>query len=106
MMRLCAVRDVPEGGTRRVKLEGHSAIAVYNVGGRIHATADRCTHAGGSLSSGVVTGDTIECPLHGCRFRIATGEPLEPPCVVPLRSYAVNVMGEDVMAELSPQRMK
>jgi len=99
-MRLCSLRDVAVGTALRVKLEGQPAMAVYNHGGRIYVTADRCTHQGASLSAGVLNGDTVECPLHGCLFRITTGEALGPPCVVGVKSYDVEVQGDDVMARV------
>jgi nitrite reductase/ring-hydroxylating ferredoxin subunit len=99
-MRLCSLHDVAVGTALRVKLDGQPAMAVYNLRGHIYVTADRCTHAGASLSRGVLNGDTVECPLHGCLFRITTGEALAPPCVVAVKSYDAEVQGDDVMARV------
>jgi nitrite reductase/ring-hydroxylating ferredoxin subunit len=98
--RLCALADIPEGASKRIRLDSHSALALYKVAGRVYATADRCTHAGGSLSHGVLVDHTIECPLHGCRFNIVTGEALELPCSIAVRSYAVEVNGDDVFVRI------
>ena len=99
--RVCGVHDIVEGGASRVQLDGQPAMAVYKIAGRIYVTADRCTHAGASLSSGVLSGDTIECPLHGCLFRVTTGEALAPPCVLALRTYQVEVEGGEVMVRVA-----
>lgn len=99
MIRLCSVGDVPEGTVRRIDVEGFPPLAVYRIEGHFYATEDRCTHAGASLSEGLVDGDTIECPLHGGAFHIPTGEPTALPCVVPLRTYAVRVVGDGVLAD-------
>lgn len=101
--RVCGVHDILEGGVSRVKPEGQPAMAVYKVSGRFYVTADRCTHAGASLSRGVLSGDTIECPLHGCLFRITTGEALAPPCVVAVRTYQVEVKGDEVMVRIASE---
>jgi nitrite reductase/ring-hydroxylating ferredoxin subunit len=98
--RLCATADVPDGGVIRVDVEGHHALAVYCLAGRYHVTDDQCTHARASLSEGEVRDGLIECPFHGGSFEIATGRPVDPPCVVPLRTYAVEVSDGAVLADL------
>lgn len=101
MIRLCSASEIPEGAVKRVDLADRPPIAVYRVGGRFYATDDRCTHAGASLSEGIVDGDVIECPLHGGAFRIATGEPTDPPCTIPLETFPVRVDGDEVFLDLS-----
>jgi hypothetical protein len=41
--------DLPPGTSRRVYASGE-AVALFNVGGRLYAIANRCTHARASLS--------------------------------------------------------
>jgi len=101
---LCDRDEVPQDGVTRVEIEGYGALAVYCVGGRFHASDDRCTHAHGSLSEGIVHDGLIECPLHGGTFAISTGEPVDPPCVVPLRTYPVTVEGGQLYADLDEHR--
>ncbi|HZQ79943.1 MAG TPA: Rieske 2Fe-2S domain-containing protein [Acidimicrobiia bacterium] len=54
-------------------------MAVYHVGSHFHACADRCPHAGGTLSDGEVNGGVVTCPRHGSQFDVATGERLRGP---------------------------
>lgn len=54
-------------------------VAVYRVAGRLHAIADRCPHAGATLSGGETDGGVLTCPGHGSRFDICTGERLRGP---------------------------
>ncbi len=54
-------------------------VAVYRVAGRLHAIADRCPHAGATLSEGEADGSVLTCPGHGSRFAIRTGERLRGP---------------------------
>jgi nitrite reductase/ring-hydroxylating ferredoxin subunit len=54
-------------------------VAVYRVAGRLHAIADRCPHAGATLSAGEAEGEVVTCPGHGSRFAICTGERLRGP---------------------------
>ncbi len=64
-------------------------ILVANVAGRLFAVDDTCTHEEASLSSGVLKGELVKCPLHNSRFNVRTGEVLEEPAEQGLRTYAV-----------------
>lgn len=94
---LCKTGDLAAGEVRRVdRKEGD--LAVYNLEGTFYATDDRCTHGLSSLAEGEVIGDEIECSMHFGSFHIPTGEPRLPPCSVALRTYKVEIRGEDVFA--------
>ena len=85
-----------DGDVKRVVI-GDKAIALYQLEGDIFATDDACTHAYGSLSEGYVEGEEIECPLHGGRFNIRTGEATAPPVTEDLDTYEVRIEGENVL---------
>lgn len=70
---------------------GGQRILIANVDGILYAVDDTCTHEDASLSSGSLTGDLVKCPLHGSRFSVRTGAPLEDPAEEPLRCYAVKI---------------
>ena len=65
------------------------AIALYRVGGKLYATGNICTHQHAYMTDGYLDGDCIECPLHGGRFSIETGEPCGGPVEIPLKIYPV-----------------
>jgi nitrite reductase/ring-hydroxylating ferredoxin subunit len=54
-------------------------LAVYHVGSRFHACADRCPHAGALLSEGELERGVITCPRHGSQFDVATGQRVRGP---------------------------
>lgn len=89
-MRLCRVEEVAVGEALKVELAGLT-VAVFNLDGRYHVIDDQCTHGPGSLSEGFVDGDTVECNFHQGVFNIRTGEVLQPPCVVPVKTYPSEV---------------
>jgi chlorite dismutase/nitrite reductase/ring-hydroxylating ferredoxin subunit len=92
------VDDLPPGMVRRV-YRGGDAIALFNVDGTIHAVSDRCTHGRASLSEGRVDPATcrLTCPWHGGVFDLRTGEPLDPPVRVALRTYEVRLDGDRIL---------
>ncbi len=98
--RVCHASEIAEGTARGVEIGGRR-LAIYNIGGNFYATDDRCTHARAYLSEGYIEGDTIECPLHGGRFHIPTGEPLSLPVRVAVRVYPVQVIGEEIYVRIT-----
>lgn len=95
VLALCSTSEVPEGGALKVERDGF-VLAVFNLGGRFFVTDDACTHGPGSLSEGEVDGEIVECNFHNGAFHIPTGRVEAPPCMVPLRTYPVSVVDDQV----------
>ena len=68
-------------------------IAVINCDDRFYAIEDVCTHDGGELTGGEIEGCEIECPRHGARFNIKTGEALSAPAYEPIAIFPVRIEG-------------
>jgi 3-phenylpropionate/trans-cinnamate dioxygenase ferredoxin subunit len=56
-----------------------------------------------SLSEGEVEGCTVECWLHGSRFDLRSGKPLDPPATQPVPVYPVRVEDGSVYVEVVPR---
>lgn len=94
--------ELPPGKMRRIDLRGR-CILLANVAGRLCAVDDTCTHEEASLSTGVLKGEFVKCPLHNSRFNVCTGKAMEEPAEEDLRSYPVRQDGERVLVGL-PER--
>lgn len=94
-IKVASAADVPEEGSLQVRI-GDERICLYNVGGKIYATHDRCTHGQASLADGYVDGENVECPLHQGLFHIPTGKAVGLPCQIDLKTYPVKVEGGEV----------
>jgi 3-phenylpropionate/trans-cinnamate dioxygenase ferredoxin subunit len=92
------VSDIQPGMTTTVAVDGQE-VMLCNVDGVIYAIEDICTHDGGALDQGFLEGCEIECPRHGARFDVRTGEAVRLPAVMPVRSYTVRVEGDDIFVE-------
>ncbi len=68
---------------------GERQVSVANVEGDLHAFDDVCTHQQCSLSEGDLDGPIIECPCHGSRFDITTGEAVTGPATDPVDVFEV-----------------
>ena len=89
------VGDLQPGEMMYVEV-GDDPVCLINLDGAFYALSDICTHQEASLSDGEIVGDEIECPLHGGAFDIRTGQPAAFPVVVPVETYRVRVVGDEV----------
>ena len=94
------VIDTPPG-TISVHDVGGVRIALCNVNGRFYAIDDVCTHDGGPLDQGELDGEQVECPRHGAKFDVTTGRATVLPAVRPVKTYRVEIVGDDVKVEVS-----
>lgn len=95
--------DVPEGGVLAVEIDGEE-IALVRDGSDVYAIRDECSHASIKLSEGDVEGCEIECWLHGSRFDLRTGKPVNLPAIEPVPTYPTQITGDVVMVDLSADR--
>jgi len=100
-IRVCSVTDVAPGEVLKVETHGLT-VAVFNLDGDFYVTDDACTHGPGSLSEGFIDGDCIECNFHQGVFNIRTGAVVQPPCIVPVRTYPATVDGDAVYIDYDP----
>ena len=89
-IRVCATNELLPGEFQ-VAYDGDTAIAVFNIDGELYALEDVCTHDGGELAGGPIEGFEIECPRHGARFDLRTGEALCAPAYLPTAKFPVKV---------------
>src|SRR3954447_22774247 len=64
--------DLPDGSSTGVVVEGRQVL-LHRSGGEVHALDDLCSHAGGLLSRGEITGCVVACPLHESLFDLRDG---------------------------------
>ena len=94
-IKLCSADEVAVGAALKVET-GDLVLAVFNVGGQFYAIDDLCTHDGGSLDQGELEGEEIECPRHGARFNVTTGDAVQLPAFEPVETHEVRVEGESL----------
>jgi nitrite reductase/ring-hydroxylating ferredoxin subunit len=81
---------------------GNITLAVYDRRG-FYATDDECTHGAASLADGILDGDIIACTRHFGAFNPKTGEAVQAPCSIPLRTYKVVVQDGQVCVDLDKE---
>lgn len=93
------VGEVKNGKVRTFSVNGRR-IALCNVEGTYFATQDLCTHDGGPLGEGELWDYDIECPRHGGRFDVRTGQVTALPPMFPIKTFPVRVQGDDIQVAL------
>jgi len=112
LISLVSIAAVADGGTRACSVDGLDVL-LCNVGGRIYAVENRCSHAASRLDAGRLEEHAISCPRHGARFDVRDGHPLAAPATQRLRTFDVvidrgkiNIVGPDPDRASEPARSR
>jgi nitrite reductase/ring-hydroxylating ferredoxin subunit len=89
------VKEIPSGQMKAVEFEDET-VCIVNVGGKFYAINNVCTHEGGPLAEGTLNYYEVECPWHGARFDIRTGEVKTPPAESPVSTYEIKVEEDNI----------
>ena len=82
---VCLLAELPDPGARGFEVEGIEGFVVRR-GDALYGYLDRCPHTGVPLAWSPdtyldVTGELVQCSLHGALFLPDTGECVHGPCV-------------------------
>ena len=95
-VKVSDTKDIQPSHMKEVELDGEY-ICLVNVEGKYYAIGSICTHEGGPLADGTLEGYEVECPWHGSKFDVRTGEVKSPPASEPEPSYQVKVDGTNIL---------
>ena len=98
-VKAAPLEAVPPGKMTCVSLQG-KRILLANENGTIFAADEMCTHEDASLCLGSLRGHLLKCPLHGSRFDLTTGKPLDEPADTPLKVYPVKIIANDIFVKI------
>jgi len=76
-VKVATTNEIEPVQARLVDVQG-KRIALFNVDGTFFALDSTCTHKGGPLTEGEISGHKVTCPWHGARFDVRTGEVVGP----------------------------
>ncbi len=93
--RVSGPTEIPPGTIKVVKAAGQE-VSITNVEGKYYAFPNKCTHLGGPVGRGELTGFDVQCPWHGSKFDVRTGAVVTPPAQIPLKTFAVKVDADGV----------
>ena len=94
--KVAETSEVALGEMKSVQLD-EEELLLANVDGNYYVISDTCSHRGGPLSSGELTGEQVECPLHGAVFSVVTGDVVSPPASDGVPAREVRISGDDIL---------
>jgi len=97
-VRVASKKEIPSG-QGRVFAVGDRQVAVFNVGGKLHAIDNRCEHQQGPLADGDLDGRVVTCPWHGWTYDVTTGQSPDDPATR-VACFALRLDGDDVLIAL------
>jgi ferredoxin-NADP reductase/nitrite reductase/ring-hydroxylating ferredoxin subunit len=95
-VKVADIKEILPFKLKEVQVDGEN-ICIANVEGRYYAIGSICTHEGGPLADGMLAGYEVECPWHGSKFDVRTGEVTNPPASEPEPSYEIKVDGNSIL---------
>ena len=93
--------EIPVGEVKVVQAGTRSLCLGHCDDGSWGAIDNVCTHDGGVLGEGELEECLVECPRHGARFDLRTGEVKALPAVFPVNAYPVRVVNGMVEVDVS-----
>jgi ferredoxin-NADP reductase/nitrite reductase/ring-hydroxylating ferredoxin subunit len=104
-VRVADTKDIQPLHMKEVQVDGEN-ICVVNIEGKYYAIGSICTHEGGPLADGTLEGYEVECPWHGSKFDVRTGEVRNPPASEPEPAYEVKVDGNNILIKKGESKNK
>jgi nitrite reductase/ring-hydroxylating ferredoxin subunit len=104
-VKVADTKDIQSSQMKEVQVDGEN-ICIVNVEGKYYAIGSICTHEGGPLADGMLEGHEIECPWHGSKFDVRTGEVTNPPASEPEPAYEVKVDGNNILIRKGRSKSK
>lgn len=101
--QLDELADGPLGIEVEHSTEGELPVVLVKTDdGQVHALLDECSHGAVKLSEGDYEEHecALECYLHGSRFDVRTGKPLNLPATEPVPIYPVRVEADQVLVDV------
>jgi len=95
----CPVDELPHMGGRLVRA-GETQIALFRLrNGKVRAIDNRCPHKQGPLAEGIISNDSIICPLHARKIDLKSGKVL-PPDTGCVRTFPTKIENGRVLIQL------
>jgi 3-phenylpropionate/trans-cinnamate dioxygenase ferredoxin component len=85
-IKVATIDELTPGQAKLIEVNGNE-IALFNIEGEFHAIDNTCTHVGGPLCEGEISGSEVACPWHGAPFDVTTGRALGPPATEAVNHY-------------------
>ncbi len=97
--KVAKIQDLQDGEMREVVV-GEIKVLLVRLKGEFYAIGGECTHYGGPLAEGALSGHRVICPWHQAVFDVMNGDLEEPPALDAEPCYAVRMEGDEVIVKV------
>ena len=98
-VRAGRVDDLPPGRLTRLDVDG-APVVLVRLGEAVYACGGVCSHKGGPLAEGKLSGTRVACPWHGWMYDVRSGECVFPGRGAPVPIYPTRVDDGEVWVEM------
>jgi nitrite reductase/ring-hydroxylating ferredoxin subunit len=95
-VKVAETKDIAPSNMKGIDLAGEK-VCIANIEGNYYAIGNVCTHMGGPLADGKLESYEIQCPWHGSKFDVRTGEPTKPPARRAVPTYEVKIENNNIL---------
>ena len=89
-VKVADTKDIQPSRMKEVEVNSEK-VCLANVEGKYYALGNVCTHLGGPLAQGKLEAYEVQCPWHGSRFDIRTGNVVRPPAMRSEPTYEIKI---------------
>ena len=97
MERVAGTDEIQPGNRISVFVDDLPALLI-RIDDEYFVVEDVCSHDGQPLTDGPLTERSIQCPRHGAKFDLCTGEALCMPATKGIRTFNVDVRDDGIWA--------
>jgi 3-phenylpropionate/trans-cinnamate dioxygenase ferredoxin component len=76
-------------------------VVLLHINDQFFCIDDVCSHDGGPLGEGELSGHEIACPRHGAKFDIRNGAALTMPATQPTIVHEIKIEGDDIFVRIN-----
>lgn len=91
--------DIADDAITVVDVHG-TPILLVRANEAVFAVQGICSHEGYPLDQADLESPYLTCSLHYSRFDVRDGSVIDPPAILPLASYPVRIVGDEVVLDL------
>jgi 3-phenylpropionate/trans-cinnamate dioxygenase ferredoxin subunit len=99
---VAGIGEIPEGYVRVFDVND-IPIAICRMGDKFYAVEATCSHDDYRFDGGHLVDGEIECPQHGARFDIQTGEVRRMPAVAPVKTFPTRVDSGRILVRIEEE---
>ena len=95
-IEISTINALADGAYERFEFDDVDVL-VFREGDHVFAIEDLCTHDGAELCGGLYMNGEIECPRHGARFCVKTGQALSAPAYGQVSTFPIRINDDGVI---------